>query len=407
MVKTKKGTNDWGIIQKKDKRTGKLAWYARIVRTDGNGKPRQITRLAENKTEAKRLRDTLVSEFDHQGEEAIEGSKLLFRELCDIYEKKRLQKAEYVGEGRRRRRVRGKRSLEPSMAYLAVLRSYFGAKSIKKITHDDVEEFKQLRLATPTIRNSQRSIVDVNRCLEHLRAILRFAMRQGWLIRTPFEMGTSLISKAEENSRERTLSYSEETALLTVCVKRRSHLRPIIILALDGAFRRGELFKLKWSDVDFESETITILATNSKTERERLIGMTARVKMELKTLSDASPKNPDGLVFGIKDTIKTAFASACKDAGIEDLRFHDFRHTAITRMIQAGLSPVIVQKVSGHSKFSTFQGYVNPDKSAVVNVANELSKANEKALTIDQQNNPSEGMIVNQSVIEVATAMSM
>lgn len=407
MAKENKGSNDWGIIQKKNKRTGKKEWFARIVRLDGNGKPKQFARKADNKAEARRLRDSLASEYDQQGEQAIEGNKLLFRELCDIYEKRKLQKAEYVGEGRNKRKVKGKRSLEPSMAYLAVLKEHFGAKPIKNISHDDVEGFKELRLATPTKRNSPRSIVDVNRSLEHLRAILRFATRQGWLTRTPFEMGTTLISKAEETQRERTLSRAEEVKLIKACGKRRTHLIPIIKTALDTAMRRGELFKLKWSDVDFDEGTITILATNAKTEKERLVGMTPRVKTELKTLWNNSPKNQDGLVFGIKDTIKTAFASACKDAGIEDLRFHDFRHTAVTRMIEAGLSPIVVQKVSGHSQFSTFKGYVNPDKSSVVNVAKELSKANEKATVSEDKTNENGDFIIPQNEIELVSSASM
>ncbi|MEQ1921105.1 MAG: site-specific integrase [Pyrinomonadaceae bacterium] len=382
MAIKKKGTNDWGITTKKNKSTGKDEFYARIVRTDGSGTAKQFTRKAVSKAEARRLRDEMVKIYDGQGEQAIEGSKLIFRELCDIYENKRLQKAEYVGDGRNRRKVRGKRSLLPSLNYVAVLKLHFGAKLVKNITHEDVEDFKQVRLQTPTNRG-QRSIVDVNRTLEHLRAILRFATRQGWLSKTPFEMGNPLISKAEENRRERTLTRLEETKLLEACVKRRSHLRPIIITAIDTAMRRGELFKLRWSDVDFESKTINILATNSKVERERIVGITKRVESELRRLWASSAKDNNALVFGIKDTIKTSFRSACKDAGIEDFRFHDFRHTAITRMIEANISPVIVQKVSGHSQFATFQGYVNPDKTGVVSVAEELSKYNEKQLAIE------------------------
>ena len=83
------------------------------------------------------------------------------------------------------------------------------------------------------------------------------------------------------------------------------------------------------------------------------------------------------LVFGIKDTVKRSFASACRDAEIEGFRFHDCRHTAITRMIQAGLSPMEVMKVSGHTQMNTFARYVNPNTQAVTRIADVLSAYNE------------------------------
>jgi integrase len=75
------------------------------------------------------------------------------------------------------------------------------------------------------------------------------------------------------------------------------------------------------------------------------------------------------LVFGVKDTVKRSFASACRDAGIEGFHFHDCRHTAITRMIQAGLSPMEVMKISGHTQMNTFARYVNPNTQAVNRIA--------------------------------------
>ena len=69
--------------------------------------------------------------------------------------------------------------------------------------------------------------------------------------------------------------------------------------------------------------------------------------------------DPDQRLFGISDNVKRSFTGACKDSGIVDLHFHDLRHVAITRMIQAGMPAVEVMKISGHSQFSTFARYVN------------------------------------------------
>jgi integrase len=53
--------------------------------------------------------------------------------------------------------------------------------------------------------------------------------------------------------------------------------------------RRGELFKLRWSDVDFIKGLIFIRATNTKTQTERVVGMTPDVQRELQQLWEVAP----------------------------------------------------------------------------------------------------------------------
>jgi integrase len=84
----------------------------------------------------------------------------------------------------------------------------------------------------------------------------------------------------------------------------------------------------------------------------------------LLALREVAPSNYQGLVFGIKDTVKNGFLSALHEAGIEDFRFHDCRHTAITRMIQAGIPATETMKISGHTQFVTFARYVNVNEQA-------------------------------------------
>src|SRR5439155_8639989 len=81
---------------------------------------------------------------------------------------------------------------------------------------------------------------------------------------------TPLISIADERKRERILTRDEELRLLAACENRyQKHLRPILICALDTGMRRGEIFGLKWSDVDFEERILTIRPFNTKTMKDR------------------------------------------------------------------------------------------------------------------------------------------
>ena len=92
--------------------------------------------------------------------------------------------------------------------------------------------------------------------------------------------------------------------------------------------------------------------------------MTPRVQDTLHALQEHAPPEPNGLVFAMTDTVKTAFLAACREAGVEGFRFHDCRHTAITRMIEAGMPAAEVMKISGHTQMTTFQRYVNVNEQA-------------------------------------------
>lgn len=383
-----KASRDWGIIQKKEK--GSLVWYARIIRFDGNGKKKQYTAKADNKTHARRLRDELDAKYNRRGEKAIEGDKMIFRKLTDLYKERKLIAAEYHGKEGTQRKVAGVRSLAPVLHYSDVLREHFGAYVLKNISHTDIEDFKSKRLKTKSKRG-ERSIADVNRTLALMRSIMRFAVQNGWVFQSPFDLGKPLISISDEVKRERTLSREEENRFISVCTgereieyKRagkqikatlkggRELIKGLVITALDTAMRKGELLKLRWKDVDLPLRVITVTALNSKTAKPREIGMTQRVCEELSRLWEISPKDPNLSVFGVTD-IKKSFASACEDAKIDGLRFHDLRHTAITRMVNLGLPPMEIMKVSGHTQYTTFARYVNPDKQTVKHIADVLT----------------------------------
>ncbi|MCI0389234.1 MAG: tyrosine-type recombinase/integrase [Acidobacteria bacterium] len=313
-------------------------------------------------------------EFKDYGQQTIESSRMTFRQLAKTYEEHKLIPAEYVGD----RKVAGLRSLAAPQIFLRTLVNHFGSHPIKMITYADIEKFKRSRLKTQTIQGKDRSITSVNRELETLRTVLNYAKREGWILRSPFESGAPLISRADEVHRERILDRQEEERLLAVCVGRREHLRPLLIAALDTACRRGELIQMKWSDVDFENRTIQVRAMTTKTARSRSVPVSSRLLAELELLRKKAASDED-LIFGVTDNVKKSFVSACRAASIEDFRFHDCRHTAITRMIQKGLPPSLVMKISGHTQMATFARYVNVDDDAIRRAAQAIDDFHNEA----------------------------
>ncbi|MDQ3798172.1 MAG: tyrosine-type recombinase/integrase [Acidobacteriota bacterium] len=114
--------------------------------------------------------------------------------------------------------------------------------------------------------------------------MLNFAIENDWLIKNPFKKKKGIISKDSENERDRILTFEEEFRLLSVCTDKRAHLKPILICGLDTGMRRGEMFKMRWRDVDFQTGEIYIPQTNTKTDEARKVGMTSRLKTELERL---------------------------------------------------------------------------------------------------------------------------
>jgi integrase len=351
--------------------------YVRVSYTDAAGKKRELMRRAADRTDARKIIKQLLGTLDQSGARGIDGERMTFAELADIFRERRLIPARYVGEGDAAKKAAGMRNWKSPRFFLRPLTEHFGRKRLRDITPADIEAFKLLRLDTPTKAGTPRTVAAVNRELQLMRTALRYAVRQGWLTRSPFDSsanGERLIDVSAENRRERVLSLEEEARLLAAIDAEplRAHLRPLIVAAVDTAARRNELLTLAWRDVDLPRGVITVRAINAKTGRARTLPITPRLADELERLRPADAR-PGDLVFGGLKNVKRSFGTACRVAGIGDLHFHDLRHTAITRMVRAGVNPGEAMKVSGHSELATFLRYLNPEGDALRAVADALA----------------------------------
>jgi len=346
--------------------------YARVGYTDEQGKRHDVVRAAESRTHARDLiRDILRDLEDHAGR-TLDASRMTFADLAKYFEDHYLKPAEYV-DGRK---VDGVRSLKSAQSAVNALKLYFGRKRLQSIRYSDLRTYRASRLKDATrgdvARHKQelkdnpkaalrvtRKIATVNRELAKLRRMLNIAQREVWIRLNPFAAGESLISLADESKRERILTREEERRLLNACSGPRAHLRPIVIAAIDTGMRRGELLSLRWRDVDFEHDLISIQAFNTKTMRERQVSLTARLSQELTALYEQSPKDPARRVFGILDNVKRSFTAARAAAGLSDVRFHDLRHTHATRLVGAHIPLSEVGRALGHTQPNTTYRYVN------------------------------------------------
>lgn len=348
-----------------DKQRGHF--IARITWTDSLGKRRNKKQKVDNKTEGKRLLKQWATQLDSDtGERVLDATKMTFKKLAEEYAQRKLIAPKMRGT----ERIAGLRSYRVQLGYLKVLLETFGARRITSITHSDLESFREARLQTKTYRGTDRSAAHVHRELALLRGILNYAKRQGWLTRTPFEMGEPVIRAANEVHRDRTLSPDEETRLLAACTGKRAHLRCIVIGLVDTALRKGELLALEWRDVDLDAGLIAVRGETTKTLKDRKVGITARLRVELNELAKRR-RSPTDKVFPQGD-FKRAFSAACKAAGIQNLRAHDLRHSGVTRWIQSGMPVAEVMRLSGHRTLNVAFRYINADDSTARRAAEAM-----------------------------------
>ncbi len=131
--------------------------------------------------------------------------------------------------------------------------------------------------------------------------------------------------------------------------------------------RSSEIRILKWQNLDFNTNIITIEMMNSKNKRTRLIPINQVLRKVL--LEQKLKTGNSAYIFGKKRALRDKsnfdyyFKLALRRANIQGLRFHDLRHTAATRMIESGVSIVVVSKILGHSDIKMTMRYSHPDSS--------------------------------------------
>ncbi|MCG5531824.1 site-specific integrase [Halorhodospira sp. 9621] len=203
------------------------------------------------------------------------------------------------------------------------------------------------------------------------------------------------------NARTRRLLPGEEERILEACrptpqrgrynpPTRNAYLEAVVIVALETGMRQGEIVKLTWSTIDKDTRVATIL--DSKNGETRSVPLSPRVMSTLSTI----PRSSEGKVFPFDgETIKKAWKRACKRAranydfdcaatGIapdprmfHDLRFHDLRHEATSRLFERGFSVMEVSSVTGHKDLRMLKRYTHMNAATLA----ERMAAHDPALT--------------------------
>jgi len=201
---------------------------------------------------------------------------------------------------------------------------------------------------------------------------LKFAVRQGYLGRNPCEL---LDAPSPREKVMRTLTPFEVEVLLDKA--KDSYYYPIYYTAVSSGLRQAELLGLRWRDIDLDMLSISVSQVLYKrrgvcqfkepktSHSRRRVAMTPKLALYLREYREERETlyqqlgrqlTLDDLVFTSVEgkpidpgVLSHAFGRIARQAGLENVRFHDLRHTFASLMLLRGAKPKVISEALGHA----------------------------------------------------------
>jgi len=254
------------------------------------------------------------------------------------------------------------------------LLGYFDNTDVTQLKETHVEQY---------IASRSKSVTDgtIKRELGTFSAAFNHAIKKHhWRIENP-------CTKAEapkEKGRVRYLTHTEARRLLQVATSpvdtagkpltsqyKSPVLRDFIELALNTGCRKGELLHLKWEHVDFSTRLLHLEQTKSGEWQTVPINEAARqVLVERMRLRDEMCPEAPWVFFHLTPALNTkvgdrvksvrkAFSTACRRAGIYDFHIHDLRHTFASWLVMNGTPIFEVSKLLRYASIQMTERYAH------------------------------------------------
>ena len=223
----------------------------------------------------------------------------------------------------------------------------FENKNIAGISQTDIENYRLKRkLEILSMRKnvgkkeSEINFRTVNLEISTLHHFFNYCIKHTYIDKN----SSSGIKRLNELSRIKTLSDSDIQKLIAGATNKLT--KDLITFLIYTGCRKGEVLNLKWDDMDLQNDVIAIKGT--KTKYDRYIPISKPLKELLRGIN----KNQGLYVFnrnGAKiANFRKSFMTACRNAGLKDLRIHDLRHVFASKMVMNGTSLYITGELLGH-----------------------------------------------------------
>ena len=225
---------------------------------------------------------------------------------------------------------------------------FFKDKFIEDITNSEIKRYELFRKnevesmdKNKNKRESEISFRSVNIDITILQSFFNYCIEKEYIDKNP----CGKIKKLNELKRIKTLSDKDIEKLIAGATNKLT--KDLITFLIYTGCRKGEALNLKWDDVDIQNSVIAIKGTKTKLDRY------IPISNALKGLLSGIERNRDSLYMfnrnGAKLTdFKRSFHTACRNAGLKDLRIHDLRHVFASKMVMNGTSLYITGELLGH-----------------------------------------------------------
>ncbi|KPA99859.1 integrase [Ahrensia marina] len=287
-----------------------------------------------SKSDAEKWARTLESELDRNGNllDTRLAEKMTLRDLFERY----LTDITPHKKSARTEAYRIKRLMKRDIAH----------RTLSMLSSADLATYRDQRLKDV----SPSSVIRELNTMAHAIDIAR----KEWgvhLMQNPVRM---VRRPSPPRGRERRLEPGEEQRLLDATDSGRSpYMRPLIILAIETAMRQGEMLSLTWADVDMEKRIAHLDMTKNGESRD--IPLSTRALEALAMFKQMQVD--ERVVPSTKSGVQQAWGHLRARAGLEDFKFHDLRHEAISRLLERGLNVIETATISGHKELRMLQRY--------------------------------------------------
>lgn len=258
-----------------------------------------------------------------------------------------------------------KRTKRTTIEYL--IRQPIANLDISKITSADIIPYLRRRIVEDGAKPQT-----VNNDLAYIGSVMRYAETMLDIPVNLIELNrarekareSNLVARAEK--RERRPSKHELTAIIDFFVKNgaKDWMVDVVLFAINSARRQAEITRLRWEDLNEKTSTIRVRDLKHPTLRGYT--KTAKLTDEALALIKRQPRKSEFIFPRQHKTISANFTRACRILEIEDLRFHDLRHEATSRLFEAGYSIIEVQHFTLHESWATLKLYTHLKPEDVV-----------------------------------------
>ncbi|MBD3181882.1 tyrosine-type recombinase/integrase [Candidatus Poribacteria bacterium] len=318
------------IYQRKNKRTAK--WSVYVVFPNGQ----RFRRTVGTKKEAERVQRKLEAEIVEGKWELWLKEDITFSDLVEGY-------LEYSSTTKARSTSRGDKCRINKH-----LLPHFGKIPLSQITPQMLENYKQKRV------KEGAAPVTVNHDLSNLSHMFKMAIRWGYIDKNA---ASSVERMKVTKNLPRFLNQEEIQRLIEAAEG--SYIHPLIVTALHTGMRKGELFNLKWMDIDFDRRTVTIQSKSdwhTKNYKSRMIQLTPVLYNILREHRERSGLSEYVFTYcgkKLKSNIKRTWSGVLGKAGLERVTLHTLRHTFASHLVMAGVALREVQELMGHQSYET------------------------------------------------------